>query len=155
MKKLILIIIVLAAITEGCKKYPDGPWISFRSAGKRLYGYYTLTKYTVNGVDSLSLYNDSLSLTFHFFTQHDDYNSYCVVDGERKDGGYSNFVWMWIFIDNNKFIKVHDADGFSIGTGPFGYNILPKFEILRLTNKEFNMKTTYNGKEYYVKLAKL
>ena len=76
MKKLILIFIVLAAITEGCKKYEDGPLISFRSVRNRLYGDYTLTKYTVNGVDSLSLYNDSLDIKIHCSSRQDDSNIY-------------------------------------------------------------------------------
>jgi len=155
MKKLVLILIVLAAITEGCKKYPDGPCISFRSVRNRLYGYYTLTKYTVNGTDSLSLFNDSLCFKFHFYTQHDDYNSYCSVEGERKDGNYSQLHWMWNFKDNNKSIIVYDTSASSNGTGPFGYNKLPEWEILRLTNKELNMKTTFSGKEYYVELRKI
>ena len=73
MKKLLIILIVITAITEGCKKYEEGPCFSLRSAKKRLYGTYTLTQYTVNGVDSLSLFNDSLLSTIKIY--HEDQNN--------------------------------------------------------------------------------
>jgi len=151
-KKLILILIVIAAITEGCKKYSDGPLISFRSVRKRLFGDYTLTKYTVNVLDSLSLYNDSLDVKIHCFSREDDSNIYFNVYGNRKDGSYSDFAMICLLINKNKILKVLDTQGLSIGTGPFGKGKKPEWEILRLTNKELYMKTTYNGKEYYVEL---
>ncbi len=48
---------------------------------------HTLTKYTVNGVDSLSLYSDSLSLTFRFFYDtHIITQIFCMIGETRKDG---------------------------------------------------------------------
>jgi hypothetical protein len=41
MKKSILFLIIIASITAGCKKYPDGPLISLRSAKGRLFGGHT------------------------------------------------------------------------------------------------------------------
>ena len=151
MKKLILFIIVLAAITEGCKKYEDGPLISLRSVKNRLYGDYTLTKYTVNGVDSLSLYNDSLDLIIHSHPHQDDSNIYFVFSGKNESS--TGFVMICILINKNKILKALGTSGLPIGTGPFGKDKKPEWEILRLTNKELNMKTTYNGKEYYVELV--
>ena len=151
-KKLILILIVLAAITEGCKKYPDGPCISFRSPIKRLYGVYTLTKHTVNGEDSLSLYKDSLGQKFDFFYNDiEDFNS-CIISGNRMDGYYCYIKWDWRLVDKNKILQIFNSDGTIIGTGPFGKRKKPEWEIIRLTNKELYMKTTFNGKEYYVEL---
>jgi hypothetical protein len=56
MKKVILVIFVIAGISEGYKKYDEGPMFSLRSAKNRFYGNHTLTKYTVNGIDSLNSY---------------------------------------------------------------------------------------------------
>ena len=154
MKKLILILIVLAAITEGCKKYPDGPLISFRSAEKRLYGLYDLTIYTVNGVDSLNLYNDSLGGYIDFFYNDVDDVNVCQISRDRKDGIYTSLYWKWQLINKNKTLTIiysKGSDSF-IGTGPFGEDKLPQWEILRLTDTEVNMKTNFNSKGYYIEL---
>lgn len=156
MKKIIFFIIVLAAIFEGCKKYPDGPLISLRTAKHRLYGTYTLTQYTVNGVDSLSLYNDSLSLNYTLgFDGLDDVN-FCTNFGLRTDGKEADVRYNWDLSNNNKNISLNIPIGnsYSMGTGPFGKNKTTNWEILRLTNKETKMQTTYNGKEYLIDLKK-
>jgi len=156
MKKLILLLLVITAIFTGCKKYPDGPLISLRSAKSRLYGIYTLTQYTVNGVDSLNHYYDSLSLNFHFY--YEDVYGYddCDMSGQRRDGNISTLVWSWELTDHNKILKITSSGtnfkGWS--SGPFRNNVLPEWKILRLTNKETEMETTYNGKEYFIKLEK-
>jgi len=155
MKKLILILIVIAAITEGCKKYEDGPWISFRSPIKRLYGVYTLTKYTVNGEDSLSLFNDSLSLKFDFFYNDIDYVDLCLIGSFRKDGKWSQLYLYWKLINDDKTLNVYKSSGSSNGTGPFGNNKIVDWEILKLRNKKIWMKTTYNNKEYHIELESL
>ena len=161
MKKLILILIVLAAITESCKKYEDGSLFSFRSAKNRLYGTYDLKTYTVNGVDSLSLYKDSLGSVFSFFNNDVDGGNGCLIEGDRKDGNYTLLYWDWQLINKNKTLSISNsyAAGYlpvnSIGTGPFGDDKLPQWEILRLTNTEVNMKTNYNNKEYYIELKEI
>jgi hypothetical protein len=155
MKKLILILIVIAAITEGCKKYEDGPWISFRSPIKRLYGVYTLTKYTVNGEDSLSLFNDSLSLTFDFYYNDIDYINSCLIGSFRNDGKFTVIYMHWKLINDDKILNVYETLGSTVGTGPFGDNKIADWKILKLRNKEIWMKTTYNNKEYYIELGPL
>jgi len=152
MKKIIFLLIVLAAITEGCKKYPDGPWISLRSAKNRLYGNYTLINYTVDGEDQLNQYYDSLCKNFNIYYEGvSSYLDVCDIIGFRKDGKYSAVVWTWQLINKNKTFKVTSSGG-DIGTGPIGDNKNPSWEILRLTNKEVKMKTNFNNKEYIIDL---
>jgi hypothetical protein len=153
MKKLILLLLVITAISTGCKKYPDGPLISLRTAKHRLYGTYLLTQYTVNGVDSLNHYYDSLSLNFHFFYEDVYGHDQCDIIGNRKDGKWCDLSWDWNLVNHNKTLNI-TSSGYANGTGPFGTNKLPQWNILRLTNKETEMKTTYNGKEYSIKLEK-
>ena len=151
MKKLILFLIIIAGITEGCQKYEEGPWLSLRSAEKRLYGNYTLKQYTVNGVHSLSLFYDSLGLNFEI--SYDDVNSLNIfkIDGKRKDGHYYPVICTWQLINNNKVLEIKTAYAYT-GTGPFGNNITPEWEILRLTNNEIKLRTYYNNKEYIINL---
>jgi hypothetical protein len=157
MKKTILILIAITFITAGCKKYPDGPLISFRSAKERFFaGTKTLTKYTVNGVDSLSRYQDSLCTTFYFYYDSDRGNNYCSMQGIRKDGLMSTLFWTWAFEDKNKVLQVTLSGGNYPGmsTGPFGDNICPEWQILKLKADDIIMTTTYNGKVYLIELTR-
>jgi len=151
MKKVILILVVIAGIAGGCKKYEDGPLLSFRSAKSRLFGEHTLVKYTVNDIDSLNLFNDSLGLDFRFY--YDDVNSLNVlnVEGNRKDGNYYPVICTWQLEKNNTILKILTEYAYT-GTGPFGNNITPDWEILKLKHHDIIMKTTYNGKEYLIEL---
>jgi hypothetical protein len=62
MKK-ILYIILSIVIFLGCKKYEEGPLISFRSVTQRIEGKWRVTEYISNGIDSLKYYNDSCGAT--------------------------------------------------------------------------------------------
>jgi len=153
---IITILLVIAGVSEGCKKYEEGPLLSFRSAKNRLYGKYILTSYSIDGTDSLYSYYDSLSLNFHFYYEDNYGYDICSMLGKRKDGGMSTLVWRWDLINKNKVLKVNYSDGNYPGwsSGPFRNHILPEWEILRLTNKEVKMITNYNSKEYLIKLEK-
>lgn len=154
MKKIFLILLVLAALTEGCKKYEDGPCISLRSVKNRLYGSHTLTKYTVDGVDSLSLYYDSLGLAFNFIYDDNSHNNVCIMDGPRKDGYSGDLYWDWELSNNRKILTITATGGYSYGTGPFGMNKTPEWEILRLKFNNIILKTSYNNKEYLIELER-
>jgi hypothetical protein len=152
MKKIIIFLIIIIGISEGCKKYEDGPCISFRSPLKRLYGTYTLEKYTVNGEDSLSSLYDSLSLTFQFYYQEDNGEYICLNDRERKDGLYCFLIWTWELTNNDKILKI-TSSSCAYSTGPFKTDVTPEWEILKLKNNHIHLKTLYNNKEYYLEFG--
>jgi hypothetical protein len=145
MKKTILILIVLAAVVGGCSKT--------KQATKKIYGDWTLTSYAVNGIDSVSLYKDSLGVEFEFF--YDDYqeNTFCKISGKRNDGIEKSFGWTWWLV-NSTTLVVNTTVGNCIGIGPFGNNRTSDWTILKLTRDEFKLKTTYNNKEYEIELEK-
>lgn len=151
MKKLIFVILIIAAINEGCKKYEEGPTFSLRSAKNRLYGSYTLIKYMVDGQDSLTLYNDSIGTNFCFSKDPGNIHDICLITGDRKDGIYMSIYWQWSLENRNRNLIIKVGTG-NTGIGPFGFGKKPEWEILRLTNREVKMKTNFNGKEYYVEL---
>jgi hypothetical protein len=160
MKKIILILIVLTAVLEGCKKYEEGPWLSFRSAEKRIYGIYRLTQYDVNNIDSLVLFNDSLCDTLQFYHSEDSNTNVLKIDGRQNDGGKIYFDGTWKLSNNDKIFILYSFAAYSHGivhsaTGPFSYFTTTEWEILRLTNKEVKMKTIFNSKEYLIKLEVL
>lgn len=144
MKKAILILIIIAAIISGCQKYDL----------KKIYGDYTITSYTVNEADSLSLLFDSLCLNVKFY--HEDVNDVNRFDiyGSRKDGQFSMLNCRWELLDHSSVLNFYSAQG-SYGTGPFGNNITPEWDILDLTKNEIKMKTNYNEKEYIIELKRI
>ncbi len=151
MKKIILYLIVIAAIASSCKKYEEGPLISFRSAKNRVYGDYKLEKYTVNGADSLELIYDSLVNSFYFHHSESENFDLCDIFGVRRDGKMVVMKFEWELIEKNSYLQIK-VDG-AIGTGPFGNRKTSEWKILRLTHIELKMKTDYNGKEYLVDLV--
>jgi len=154
MKKTLLFLIIFASIACSCKKYEEGPCISFRSAKNRIYGNYTLTSLTVDGEDCLSQYYDSLSPKFEFFNEKNHDVDRCYMYGTNKNGWGSDFNWTWELIDHNKILKIKTAGGNLPGMsyGPFKNGVLPEWEILRLTKKEKKFKTIYSNKEYVITL---
>lgn len=153
MKRAILFLIVITTISEGCKKYEDGPCISFRSAKSKFKGKHTLVKYTVDGNDSLNLFYEELGLSFNFI--YDDVNlaNVIVLNGMKKDGTTADLYIGWELTEHNKIFKVLEGTGgASKGTGVFKKNITPEWEIIKLKLNDKIMKTTYNGKEYLIEL---
>ncbi len=152
MKKLFFILLLIASLAGACKKYDEGPWLSLRSAEGRFYGYSTLVKYTVNGIDSLDSYHDSLGFSFRFIHNEDNDANICIMNGKRKDGGGTDFYWGWELTNHNKIFKVLGADGSSYGIGIIKRKVTPEWEIIKLKYNDIRMKTNYNGKEYYIEL---
>jgi len=146
-KKIILILLAITAIAAGCQKYEEGPCISFRSAKNRLYGDYTLTKYTIDGVDSLQQMKDRFGLSFHFFYNEYSGNPNLLID----DPGISNpFLSIYTLITHNEYIRVHYGSSMLLGYTPGVQEV--DFMILKLKNKDVHLKTSFNNKEYYFEL---
>jgi hypothetical protein len=150
MKRLLLTLIIIVGLLDGCKKYEDGPLISFHSAKSRLYGNFALTQYSVNDADSLDLYKDSLCINYTFGFDEQDNNYICTNIGIRNDGKFANVIYIWELKNKNKNLCLTKPYGNSFGTGPFGKDKTTEWIILRLSNKEFKLKINYNGKEYKV-----
>lgn len=62
MKKYLVFISILSFlfISQSCKKYEEGPLISFKSAEKRIVGNYIVDKYLINGKE-ISLVEQGIS----------------------------------------------------------------------------------------------
>jgi len=151
MKKIILLLIAIAAITAGCKKYPDGPMFSLRSANHRILGTYKAIQYTVNGADSLSMLNDSIP--FSICLKYDPVDE--VNGGFAKwyigKGKYSIVSSSWKLIEKNKKIAFSYIFGYYSNSNSY-YTIT--WTILKLTNNETKWETINNNKEYIITLQK-
>jgi len=103
MKKLTAFIFVLTigstvlALMSSCKKYEDGPLISFRTRTERLSNTWEVDNYTFNGNDLTSLYTNCTET----FSKGGDYSYSCgLFDGAGK----------WKFQSNDERIQVTGND---------------------------------------------
>lgn len=152
MNRLFVISVIFVGLFFGCKKYEDGPLISFRSAKHRLYGDYTLTRYTVNGIDSLQQMENGFGLNFHFYYVEDNDHDDILIDGGSHTGTYyQDFVSYYNFNNHKKSIRINSGSIMFTGYGVPDIQDLD-FDISKLTIDEIHMTTTYNGKEYLLEL---
>ncbi len=124
MKKLLAIIMVLAlsAGLNSCKKYDDGPLISFRSKKARVINDWVIDKVMSKGVDVTSNYPEDYMLSI------------------KEDGSFTltsnglSFDGKWKFSDDKtQLIITPDVTG-----------IDEIYLIKRLKNKEFTYDQTVN-----------
>ena len=155
MKKVLLMMLVIVAIASSCKKY------EYHQTLNKIYGEYTLTAYTVDGIDSLNFFNTYLGHKFSFHYDDVDCVNVLSIDNTH-DGALEFFIGTWTLIKTCKVLKISSgvtssSGGTVSGVGPFSLipfydKPTPEFEILTLTRKELKMQTTYNGKVYLVEL---
>jgi len=143
-KKILLLFIVIAALVSGCEKYTLN----------KIYGFYTLKSYTVDGVDSLSLYKDSLGTDFHFYYEDMNYANVLSIKGYRADHNSVSVICKWELVNNRKTLKIITSYGV-IGTGPIGGNKNLEWSISKLRNHRLELKTTYNNKDYIIELENI
>jgi hypothetical protein len=161
MKKLLIILIALVTILSGCR-YKEGPLISFRSVEKRICGIWQVVEFTSDGIDSLKYYNDScgskMILNFRY------------PDGSPMSDPIINFVYgkkefygSLYFSDNKKIMNVLiDGGSLSWNLGPIGNaqsnweigNVQSNWKILKLTEKDLKISTSFNGRNYIISFKK-
>lgn len=90
----ILMLSVMTVLTiQGCKKYPDGPGISFRSRTERVANTWRVDNVKINGTDYTSLYSDYTET----FTREGQYSySWGILSGSG----------LWEFQNNDKEIRL-------------------------------------------------
>ena len=116
--KITVLLILLSTITitsiESCKKYPDGPVLTFESRTARVANTWKVDNYKINDVDYTSLVSG-------------------YTETYSTDGNYS-FSWgvlvgtgSWAFQNNDAEIRITGVDNMSSET----------LYILKLEEKEF------------------
>lgn len=142
-------LLLLLLFSAGCKKYPDGPLISFESKKERVMGTWDVVSYQVNGYDSTSVLKNKSGYDMLWFGKGTHDLGYLPL----VCGSYSG---EWKFTNNKKNLDM------SFRT----YSNMPQpalvgayravsisWEIRKLTDKEMWMRTTYNGSDYFLKLS--
>jgi hypothetical protein len=116
LKSTFSIFLIAGLLLVSCKKYPDGPALSFRSTTARVANTWKVTSYTINDID----YTTVLTSTDYTET----YNKENEYSYNSTLGGGSG---KWEFQSDDKEIKRSGVSGQSGVT----------LQILRLKEKEF------------------
>ena len=142
-KNILLLLCIFLLIPFGCKKYPEGPLLSFRSQTKRLINKWKIHKVLNYGdditLDYINTYTD-WSLSFEDSTMSRTYTYVNKADNKsitRTDNG------TWNFIDKGKEIEYTYIDS-------AGLTISEVIIILKLRNKEFWYKTMDEKMEFHL-----
>ena len=137
-KNTILLLIAIAAITCSCEKYTLN----------KIYGQYILSKYTIDGIDSLQQMKARFGLGFLFY--HEEYDDHDVLN--LNDVGISSpFISTFYLEDHNKSIMVKTGSLMLTGYGASDFYDI-NFSIIKLKSNDIHLKTIYNNKEYYLEL---
>jgi hypothetical protein len=125
-------LILLCLLAGSCRKYEEGPDISFMSKQYRLYGYWTMEKWIENNAEQSS------ELQFHhqFGFAKDGTYYYSFYD---PPSGYTiNFTGTWEFRHQKQQLVL----GLDDPINGMEYQV---WDILRLTSKELWLETVSPG----------
>ena len=153
MKKIVLLIVAITIIVCGCKKYEEGPCISFRSAKSRIIGDWLVTEFNVDHNDELQLFNDSCGCIM-YIPDKSDYQQINFLDCKNYLSG--EFEGSYSFNRNHTVLRVYfDYLNNVVFTryGPFART--SEWEILRLTKDEFKVSTIIDKIEYVIFFKKI
>jgi hypothetical protein len=148
MKKYFLISLILffSIFFEGCKKYEEGPLVSFRFRTTRISGKWRIESFTADGTDSMSciyryhlqgvwMLNDHISRPY--FTITTDTYSY---NGEYTTyDGHASIDFLVFSLQNNNII-INRGD----------WVLSRTWTIIKLKEKKMMWRTNYHGVEYVV-----
>lgn len=157
MPRITIYLFLFILLFSSCKKYDEGPWISFYSKDKRLIGTWEVEKFTVNGYDSS-----------HYFRKYDSPKFAIVESGlfislsdvltapNNPRKGLSGY---WNFEDKKKELKWIFNNGDSqdetmIDMGPLGIDRTSFWEIKRLKMDELFLETNYDGGFYRIEFSR-
>lgn len=119
-----LLLLIFSIFIFGCKKYDDGPGLSFLSVTERLTGTWDVKKWEGGGFDAFDIYDE---IEMEFGSDGDWQGEYAVFGG-GSDDVYGN----WSFDEDKSHILIE--------VNNYEY----EWEIKRLTNKELWFETEDN-----------
>lgn len=149
------VVLLLLLFNPGCKKYEDGPLISFRTPMDRLWGVWEVEYFSINGEDHTQEYRDSCNRSFLFW--YYSYPRMWFINGLSSSDNISADYFDLINHDTDLFVE------FRYGTAVW-YEFLQspsevQWDIKKLTNNKLWMESEsvsfQNNVQYYIKLKKI
>jgi len=150
-------VLFILLLISSCKKYDEGPWISFRTKEKRIIGTWEVNKFYVNGNDSSQFFLKYDSPIFSF-EKSSIYIS--LADMHRPPENTTKYLdGYWDFIDNKKGISMSfethgEQDDSNLEYGPFQGEKDSKWEIKKLKTEEFYLETDFENSHYRLELKR-
>jgi hypothetical protein len=145
MKKIIFVLLIIAAFLGSCQSYEDGPLISFRSAKNRITGTWEIDKFYIDSIDSTDYYHTKLGCELEFtdelYTTSDEIWTIKLINCNNTS---NDFKGLWEFSgDSKEIITICFANdsNFTNIVGTFEPGLGTYWKISRLTNNEFNLST--------------
>ena len=123
--RILLLSLVVFLTVSACKKYPEGPILSFHSRDARVAGSWAVEKVLVNSQESTGYYS---KYTYSYGTD----NSY------TENNGFNTLKGNWAFTSAEDSIIIN-------------YNtnqVLHRYKILKLKNKSMWLIENVNGANY-------
>jgi hypothetical protein len=147
-----LLLVFLAGILATCKKYPEGPFFSFRTRMQRITGVWDLELYSSNGVDSTSIIKALPCYCYYSFKKDHVTESeleFVLISPSSSCGGSG--TWYFAFGKSSVVITIYPGTGFTpLGTYGTGG------KILRLSNKELWIRSglgSYSTEMHFKKIS--
>ena len=134
---LIFIITIIALTFDSCKKYEDGPLISFRSKKARVVGLWNFRQVIINGQDRTSdVQYDNIGFDKNDGAFYSSTNS--------KNGDVATLYGIWNFADNKDSLDISlSADVKDTITGKIStLNVYYYFKIKELKYSEIKLSGT-------------
>ena len=143
--------IIIAAVFEGCKKYPDGPVLSIFTKQQRVVNKWKVDYFSINDYDSTNYLLSKPYIGSYIFSKekegHADF-TYLSDDHHYGAGGE------WEFKDDKSELHIYchsDTPGVHFSVGAFAADNAT-WQIMRLTENEMWLKTNFtDGRTYFVK----
>jgi hypothetical protein len=156
--KSFLYILIVCALFFGCKKYPEDGKLSLRTAKNRLTNHnWRLKDLFINGIDSTSRNYYTVSSTFNYkdkiFGLGKGITTYDKNINEITKAETGMPFYGWQFVSGSHKMEIYFASGGSASSN-FRADMNSLWEILKLTNNEFILKTQVNGKTIQVRFEK-
>jgi hypothetical protein len=145
------LLLSLTLFFTACKKYEEGPCLSFRSPEKRIEGGWTINQYNIDNIEYLSLlknyYGDIVNFEFAKEGSGEGQDFIFIFSLEHNNNlqGYFHFIdnfekctFQFIQIDTNYIDSL----------GPLNHNMTSTWDICKLSKKEFIIQTENEEKNY-------
>jgi len=153
-----LIIVISASLLffTSCKKYEDGPLISFRSKAQRLNGLWRATKQVENGKEFLNNHTIKLDLLDDAKDPEGSFNTYTLYTSDGSNA-IEKYYGVWELSDDKENITMYSHKveyNYDQSWHTQNIHLTITLKILRLTNKELWLERNDPNYHQYIEYEK-
>ncbi len=137
-----------------CKKYEEGPFLSLRSAEKRIVGEWQIDSYTVDGADSMAVINEvGLQGRFRFGEYFNTTEAALTIETNTSTiRSYYTGEWSFENEYNELYFYIDSSLKFDLKRVP----LRSTWKIMKLTyKKDLWLSLDEDGKRYELKFKPL